>query len=284
MTPKDSPDSCNYRRIEKAIAMMQAGYSEGMDSAHVAAALNISEFHFRRIFRDWAGVPPERFIRYLSKEHALKLIRESRPLLEASLEAGLSGPGRLVESSIAFEAMTPGEIRSRGKGLEIRWGTGCTPFGEALIALTGRGILELTFLGDSVREHLRPLEADFSRARFEQDQLSARDILERIFSPQADFRQPLLLRGTNFQIKVWEALLRIPAGGAVSYGDIAAAVGSPKAGRAVGSAVGANRIAYLIPCHRVIRAAGETGQYRWGIFRKQAMLARESAGAETGNL
>jgi AraC family transcriptional regulator of adaptative response/methylated-DNA-[protein]-cysteine methyltransferase len=261
---------------------MRAEYSGGIDSSRVAATLNMSEFHFRRVFRQWAGIPPERFVRYLSKEHALKLIRESRPLLEASLEAGLSGPGRLVESSVAFEAMTPGEIRSRGDGLRIRWGTGCTPFGEALIAVTARGIVELSFLDGPVANHLRRLEEEFSRARFEHSPKAARDLLERIFSHSAEPGQSLLLRGTNFQIKVWEALLRLPAGHAVSYGDLAAAIGSPKASRAVGSAVAANRIAYLIPCHRVIRAAGETGEYRWGIFRKQAMLARESAGAEAG--
>lgn len=266
----------DYRRIETAIGLMQAGYSDGVDSRRIAAKLGLSEFHFRRLFREWAGIPPERFIRYLSKEHALQLIRESRSYLEASLAAGFSGPGRLAEASVVFDAMSPQEIRSGGEGLAVRIGSGITPFGEALIAESDRGIVDLRFTDGEQGPLEQEIRAGLPRARFIRDDRRAAELLTRAFAARRKGEMKLLVRGTNFQVKVWEALLRLPPGGVADYAELARAAGSPGAARAAGSALAANRIAWLIPCHRVIRAAGESGEYRWGIFRKRAMIGWEA--------
>jgi AraC family transcriptional regulator of adaptative response/methylated-DNA-[protein]-cysteine methyltransferase len=271
----------DYRRIESAISLMKEEYPGRIDSRTVAMHLGISEFHFRRLFRRWAGIPPERFIRYLAKEHALALIRDSASYLESSLEAGFSGPGRFAEACLSFEAMTPHELRTRGEGMVLRWGTGDTPFGRAVLVTSERGITDLAFLQDELLE--RPLEAvrgGLERANYTEDREMVSGLLHRIFSETDEKNQVLHLRGTNFQIKVWEALLRLPFGGATDYGSIAAALGNPGAARAVGSAVGKNHVAWLIPCHRVIRSIGESGDYRWGAFRKQCMLAWEAARLE----
>ena len=271
----------DYRRIEAAISLMKEEYPRGIDSRTVAGHTGLSEFHFRRLFRRWAGIPPERFIRYLAKEHALKLIRESASYLESALEAGFSGPGRFAEACLSFEAMTPRELRSRGAGMTLRWGTGDTPFGRAILVTSERGITDLAFLEGELLEHpLGAVRGGLERADYREDREMASRLFQRIFSESGGGDQVLHLRGTNFQIKVWEALLRLPFGGATDYGSIASALGTPGAARAVGSAVGANHVAWLIPCHRVIRRMGESGDYRWGAFRKQCMLAWEASRVE----
>ncbi|WP_319560247.1 AraC family transcriptional regulator [Marispirochaeta sp.] len=196
----------DYRRIETAISIMKNHYSEGIDSSRIARDIGLSEYHFRRLFRRWAGIPPERFIRYLAKEHALRLIRESGSCLESSLEAGFSGPGRFAEACVSFEAMTPGEMRSGGKGMTLRWGTGDTPFGTAVLVASDRGITDLVFLDDEFLK--RPLEAvrgGLEKADYRKDQKTAAELLRSIFNGTGD-GQLLHIRGTNFQIKVWEAL------------------------------------------------------------------------------
>jgi len=273
-------NSRDYRRIEQAIIFMSQHYAEGVSGAAVAAELGLSEFHFRRLFRGWAGIPPERFIRYLAKEHAVTLLKQSTPILGSSLEAGFSGPSRLTEALVAFDSLTPGEIASRGEGVQIIWGIGPSPFGDALVSFSARGVTELQFLPEALppgSAYPGTLQHDLPRADLCRDDAGAAERLGQIFAPDRGGEKILLTGGTNFQVKIWEALLRIPAGTLASYTTLAAAAGSPRAVRAAGSAIGANRVAWLIPCHRVIRASGETGNYRWGIFRKQTMLAWEAA-------
>jgi AraC family transcriptional regulator of adaptative response/methylated-DNA-[protein]-cysteine methyltransferase len=227
------------------------------------------------------GISPKRFLQYLTKEHAKKLIENSRSLLDVSYEAGLSGPGRLHELFVNCEAVTPGEYKKRGAGLRIDYGFHPSPFGELLLAVTERGITNLDFVRDGnrgVRE--KRLKAHWPRAELKRDPQATAPWVPRIFDIDPG-REPsplhLFIQGTNFQIKVWEALLKIPLGQAVTYQDIARSIDKPRAARAVGNAVGGNPISFLIPCHRVLRKAGEFGNYGGGPARKKAILGWESA-------
>ena len=280
----------DYRRIEAAIAYIASHYRDAPSLDEVAAAANLSPFHFQRLFTRWAGVSPKGFARYLSLDHARALLRhEGVSCLDAAYEAGLSGPGRLHDMFVRIEAMTPGDYGRGGAGLEIRYGFADSPFGAVIIAATPRGICHLAFCDDGggddrdiALERLRTAfpEADISPAEAGPATISpsAREALSALgrgWSTPAEIR--LHLRATPFQLKVWEALLRIPMGRLASYGDVAAAIGRPGAGRAVGTAIGGNPVAWLIPCHRVIRQSGETGGYMWGAARKQAIIGWESA-------
>jgi AraC family transcriptional regulator, regulatory protein of adaptative response / methylated-DNA-[protein]-cysteine methyltransferase len=275
----------DYVRIEKAIRYLQREFRSQPDLAEVAAAVGVSEYHFQRLFRRWAGISPKRFVQYLTATHARALLRDSHSVLDAALRSGLSGPGRLHDLMVNVEAMTPGEVGRGGEGLRIAFGFHAGPFGECLIAATERGVCGMQFVGEADRAGaLAELGDRWPHARLEEDASLTAAIHRRVFPAAAGEaeRTPvtLLVRGTNFQIRVWEALLRIPVGAAVSYGQLAAAVGAPGAARAVGSAVARNPIAYLIPCHRVIRGSGEVGEYRWGSARKAAMLGWEASRAE----
>jgi len=265
-----------YAIVAQAIRYLRAHAREQPGLPELAAELGLSEFHLQRLFSDWAGISPKRFLQFLSKEEARRRLRASASVLEASLDAGLSGPGRLHDLMVSCEAVTPGEYAAAGAGLEIRYGSAATPFGEAFVASTPRGICRLEFLPPDLA--LQNLRADWPQASLRDDPASAQTLLNAAFhsiSGQAPLH--LLLRGTNFQIQVWQALLRIPPGALRSYGQIARAIGKPQAARAVGSAIGANPIACLIPCHRVIRENGDFSSYRWGIERKQALIACEGA-------
>lgn len=268
-------------RVERAIRFLDAHYREQPSLDEIADAVGLSPYHFQRLFKRWAGVTPKRFLQFLTVEHAKAALAEGRSTLEASWDAGLSGPGRLHDLFVAVEAVTPGEFKEQGRGLTIRYGLADSPFGTVHIGLTDRGVCGLTF-ADAVHDQkaFGSLKRRWRGARFEHDRRATRDIAERIFSDVGIECITLELNGTNFQIKVWEALLRIPAGTVVSYGDVARGIGHPDAQRAVGTAVGQNPIALLIPCHRVIKSTGAFGSYGGGAIRKKAILGWEAARRE----
>ena len=275
--------SRDYARIEKALAFIEQNIEQRPGLAEAARSAGLSEFHFQRIFSRMVGISPKRYEQYLTKEAAKRLLQRSVSLLDASYEAGLSGPGRLHDLFVSCEAVTPGEYKSGGEGLEIRYGYHSTPFGECLIAVTGRGVCALSFVPPRGRALAREsLAKEWRNAQIAEDAAGTKRMVQRIFSGSglgeraAEGPLPLLLRGTNFQLKVWEALLAIPAGSVTTYAAIARRIGSQGSARAVGTAVGRNPIAYLIPCHRVIRGTGELGGYRWGAGRKRLILACEA--------
>jgi len=277
--------SLDYRRIEKAIAFLQSNYTRQPDLQEVARSVHLSEFHFQRLFSRWAGISPKKFLQYLTLEHAKRVLKESRSVLDATFESGLSSPGRLHDLFVSIEAMTPGEFKQCGDGLPIHYGFHPTPFGECLLAVTDRGICGLLFLTDRKRiPVLRELQNRWIGAKFRESPDQTQPWIDRLFSRNAGSRRyplRLILKGTNFQIKVWEALVKIPEGSAISYEGLARMIGQAKASRAVGAAVGRNPIAYIIPCHRVIHQAGIIGNYHWGPDRKKALLGWEWAHAET---
>lgn len=278
-------ESEDYYRIAEAIRFLEAHVRQQPGLKAVAEHLNLSEYHFQRLFTRWVGISPKRFLQYLTKEHAKQLLDASASVLEASLDSGLSGPGRLHDLFVHCDAVTPGEYKSRGEGILVQFGFHSTSFGECLVARTPRGLCNLIFLEDGAGESARrkarqALQLAWPRATLEEDASATLALVQRLFAHHENKgRQPLALHlhGTNFQIKVWEALLRVPAGSVVTYGDLAAAIGAPAAARAVGNAVGANPLPVIIPCHRVIRKSGEIGNYRYGATRKRALLAWEWA-------
>ncbi len=277
----DNPD---YRRIEQAINYLQEHVAEQPSLDEVAEHIGLSAYHFQRLFKSWAGVSPKRFLQYLTVGNAKRLLRESSSVLDAALDVGLSGPGRLHDLFVSVEAMSPGEYKNLGKGLQISYGFHSTPFGECLLAVTSRGICSLAFVEPENRsDALKGLLESWQEESIVENPEAGKGTIKQIFGQSNDQAQTpikVLLRGTNFQIKVWEALLSILEGTVVSYGSLADTVGHPGAHRAVGTAIGHNPVAYLIPCHRVLRANGEIGGYHWGTTRKRAILAREAAVCE----
>ncbi|PLX94500.1 MAG: 6-O-methylguanine DNA methyltransferase [Desulfuromonas sp.] len=269
----------DYHRIARAIRFLEQHKLDQPSLDAVAEHIGLSPFHFQRLFRRWAGVSPKRFLQFLTAEHAKRLLRDSTSVLETSLEVGLSGSGRLHDLMVTVEAVTPGEFKAAGEGLVIRYGLDETPFGDCLVGVTERGICHLAFIEEGLADAaVRELKEDWPKATFVEDAAASRPAVEQIFGERSRNRTeplPLLLRGTNFQLKVWQALLKIPEGALVSYRQLAEQLGTPTASRAVGNAVGRNPIAYLIPCHRVLRSNGELGGYRWGTERKKALLGRE---------
>ena len=272
--------SQHYKLIEQAIQYIENNVQSQPELEEIAAAVGLSEYHFQRLFTNWTGVSPKRFMQFLTKEHAKQLLSQSENLLETTHKVGLSSLGRLHDLFINTEAVTPGEYKSGGAGLTIRYGIHLSSFGKILIATTERGICNVSFVDASEGKAIDNLVLDWQQAEMIEDYKSTAPLVTRIFSGLTiDSPLKLHLRGTNFQIKVWEALLNIPSGALTTYEHIAAQVGNPKAVRAVGTAVGHNPIAYLIPCHRVIRKSGDFGNYLYGSARKKVILAREfSAG------
>ena len=267
----------DYRRVEQAIRYIETHAHSQPDLGEVAAALNLSEYHFQRLFTRWAGISPKRFLQFLTKENAKQLLSRSANLLDATYETGLSSPGRLHDLFIKCEAVTPGEYKNRGQGMQIAYGFHPTPFGDCLVALTARGICFLAFV-DGYREAcLAELRGEWANADLQENPARTRPVIGQIFAPPQGTSLTLHLRGTNFQLKVWEALLRLPGGSAIAYEGLARQVGSVKAAQAVGNAVAHNPVAYLIPCHRVLRKAGDFGNYRYGELRKKAILGWEMA-------
>lgn len=269
----------DYARIAQSIAWLHQHAGRQPDLAQAARAIGLSEHHYQRLFTRWAGVSPKRFLQFLTLEDARRRLAQTRSTLDLAAAVGLSGGSRLHDLFVTLEAMSPGEAKLGGAGLDIRWGLHQTRFGRALIAATERGVCALQFFddGDGGRAQLA---ATWPNARLIRDQAATAEIAQRVFDPLA--RAPrqalaLLVKGTNFQVQVWRALLALPEGALTTYGDLAATLHKPDAARAVGSAVGANPVAWLIPCHRVIRATGALTGYRWGTARKAAMLGWEAA-------
>ena len=276
--------TADYARILEAILYLEKNFRNPPDLEAAARAAGLSMFHFQRLFTRWAGVSPKRFLQFLSAEHAKKILKESNSMLDAAYGAGLSGPGRLHDLFVNVYAVTPGEYKSRGAGITIRYGVHGGPFGPFFLATTAKGICALTFLdGRAAGKEIAALRKMWSRANVYRDQEGTKAVADRIFGrPGKAPGVPLsaIVKGTNFQVKVWEALVRIPSGFVVSYEDVAERIGAPRAVRAVGSALARNPVAYLIPCHRVIRKTGAFGNYGGGAARKKLMLAREAAHRE----
>ncbi|HLE50840.1 MAG TPA: methylated-DNA--[protein]-cysteine S-methyltransferase [Anaerolineales bacterium] len=283
----------DYLRIERAITFLEKHFDEQPSLKAMAASAALSEFHFHRLFTRWVGISPKRFMQYLTKEHAKQLLAGSENLLDVTYATGLSSPGRLHDLFVSCEAVTPGEFKRRGEGLHIVYGFHPSPFGECLLALTERGICSLAFvlegglegglgggLGGGREGVLAALKKQWAGAHLSEDPRATGPFVGRIFRIfQGQEATPLrlYLQGTNFQIKVWEALLRIPPGYVVSYEDIAVQIGMPRAARAVGNAIARNPIPVIIPCHRVIHKGGDFGGYSMGTARKKAILGWEAA-------
>jgi AraC family transcriptional regulator, regulatory protein of adaptative response / methylated-DNA-[protein]-cysteine methyltransferase len=281
--------SLDYARIERAIRYLDSVAPAQPSLREMAETVGLSEFHFQRLFSRWAGISPKQFMRVQTLEFAKERLAESRNLMEAAWDSGLSGSSRMHDLFVTIEGVTPGEYQSGGAGIDIFAGFHATPFGEALLGVTERGITALSFTGGDRDGTLAALRQRWPAAAIRMSPERTRDTAEQVFagwcreggfSALAPLR--LLVKGTNFQVKVWQALLRIPAGSLASYEDVARVVCSRDAARAVGAAVGANPVAFLIPCHRVIRSTGALGGYRWGTERKRAILAWESALAAAG--
>lgn len=277
MTVPSSQSTADYDRIAAAIGYISQ-HMQGQPSLQdVADHLQLSPFHTQRLFKRWAGVSPKQFLQVLTVERAKQILAETRSLLDASLATGLSGSSRLHDHFVSLEAMTPGDFKRQGQGLCIRFGLHPSPFGEVLIGMTERGICHLAFTDSDTATGIADLQRQWPLAQLQADQTATAATVAQIFQQGQAANTPLSVHvsGTNFQVQVWKALLRIRPGQALSYGDIATALDRPGASRAVGSAVGANPVALLIPCHRVIRQSGELGGYRWGLERKQALWVWE---------
>jgi AraC family transcriptional regulator of adaptative response/methylated-DNA-[protein]-cysteine methyltransferase len=271
----------DFSRVAQAIRFLCARAREQPTLAEVAAQAGVSEFHFQRMFQKWAGISPKRFLQFLTLGEARELLLESRSVLETSLELGLSSPSRLHDLFVSVERMTPGQFKERAEGLTLLWSVAETPFGPALMAALDARLCALSFLaGGDPAEALDELRERWPRARFQQDRAALQPFVDALESRlRGDPPRPLslALKGTPFQLRVWEALLRIPEGRVLAYGDLARQLGEPGASRAVGTAIGQNPVGYLIPCHRVIQASGALGSYHWGTERKRAILALERA-------
>jgi len=267
----------DYARIEKAINYIEENHLSQPNLDELASHLRLSPFHFQRLFRRWVGISPKRFLQYLTIEHAKCVLDETRSLLDATYESGLSSPGRLYDLFVTIDAVTPGQYKQRGAGLSIAYGMHESPFGKCLIALTERGICGLAFADGDPNEALQDLRRRWPGAALGDKPRVTRPYANQIFNSGRLQKLPLHLHGTNFQVKVWEALIRIPPGHLCTYEDIARTIENENAVRAVGHAVATNPISYLIPCHRVIRKMGAFGEYHWGATRKKAIIGWEAA-------
>ena len=275
-----SQASIDYERIEKAIQFLADNFHSQPNLKEIAGKIHVSEYHFQRLFSRWVGISPKRFLQFLTKEYAKTLLEKSINLLDVTYESGLTSPGRLHDLFVSCEAVTPGEYKAKGEGLEIAYGYHATPFGECMLAKTDRGICSLNFVQDNDRRPVfASLEDRWQNATLIEDPDVTRPFVKQIFNPSEGQKSTplhLVLSGTNFQIKVWEALIKIPLGAVVSYEDVAAHIGMPKASRAVGNAVGSNPVSFVVPCHRVIRKTAEFGNYGGGVARKLAILGWEA--------
>ncbi|MCC7462995.1 MAG: methylated-DNA--[protein]-cysteine S-methyltransferase [Gammaproteobacteria bacterium] len=279
-TPAGHLDSRDFRRIARAIGYIDAHWREQPSLAALAAVAGLSRFHFSRLFRRWAGISPRQYLQHVTGLAAKAHLRGHEALLEAALATGLSGPGRLHDLIVTLEAMTPAEYARGGAGVHIEYGFAPTPFGLMLCGRTPRGICHLGFEPDADRRRAeRALRADWPQAALHGSDAVAVELARRLWAPRpaGGHCDPLRLqvRGTNFQLRVWRALLELDAAAHCTYGALARQLGAAGAARAVGRAVGANPVAWIIPCHRVLRGSGALGGYRWGLERKRAMLAWE---------
>jgi AraC family transcriptional regulator, regulatory protein of adaptative response / methylated-DNA-[protein]-cysteine methyltransferase len=304
----------DYERIARIIRFLNARHVEQPDLTMLAERAGLSPFHFHRLFVTWAGVTPKDFLQCLTLAHAKELLRNGGDILDAALESGLSGPGRLHDLCVNLEAASPGELKSGGAGWTILFGFAESPFGKCLIAESPRGICHLSFVDDE-KTSLAELQEDWPQANWKRDNRGASRLAARIFARSGASERPhnarssrrqedhffienqdrrlltsaatslrVFVRGTPFQVRVWRALLQVQPGSLISYGRLAGAIGRPKAARALGTAIGQNPLAYLIPCHRVIRETGVIGDYRWGADRKRTIIAWESLPRVAGTL
>jgi AraC family transcriptional regulator of adaptative response/methylated-DNA-[protein]-cysteine methyltransferase len=275
----DSQEIINYQRVADAIDYIRLNFKAQPNLDEVAEKVNLSPFHFHRLFTDWAGISPKKFLQYLSLDYAKSLLKEKQAtLFDTAFETGLSGTGRLHDLFMNIEGMTPAEYKNGGKALSINYSFAESPFGNIIVASTPKGICYMAF-ADNRNEAFSHLRAQFPNAQYLQvvdlAQQNALFIFKKDWSELSGIK--LHLKGTPFQLKVWEALLNIPIGGLATYATVASTIQQPTASRAVGSAVGDNPVAFLIPCHRVIKSTGEFGQYHWGATRKSAIIGWEAA-------
>lgn len=276
----------DYERIARAIKFLRSHVRQQPSLDEVAAHLNLSAFHFQRLFSRWAGVTPKKFLQILTLEHAKTLLQEPASLLDVSDQLGLGSSSRLYDHFVKLEAMTPGEYRAAGMHVSVEWGLHDSPFGLMFIAMTERGICRIAFSDDDRGTgELARLLRTWPSARLQENTHRTAGVASAMFQQAGEAERPLslLVSGTNFQVQVWRALLDISPGNVTSYSRLANSIGHPGSARAVGTAIAANPVALLIPCHRVIRKNGDLGDYRWGIERKHALLARESAARENEN-
>ncbi|RCX10090.1 methylated-DNA--[protein]-cysteine S-methyltransferase [Extensimonas vulgaris] len=275
---ESAEQSRQYALVARAIAFIRGHATQQPSLEEIAAAVHVSPFHLQRIFAQWAGISPKRFLQYLTKEYAKQQLLASRDALSVTENAGLSSVSRLHDLMVSCEAMTPAEVKASGAGVEISFGFAASPFGEAMVGWTQRGVCHFAFCIADQHAMFEELATRWPRANLEQDDLSAQRLLQQIFpATPTKGSVHLVLRGTNFQIKVWEALIHTEFAQVVSYRQLAQHAGFAHAQRAVGHALAVNPIGFLIPCHRVIRESGAAGNYRWGADRKLAMLAWEAA-------
>ncbi len=270
-------ENIDFKRIEQAINYIRNHFKEQPNLDEIAAAVNLSPHHFHRLFTQWAGVSPKKFLQFTTLEYAKSLLKEEKSLLDVSVDAGLSGTSRLHDLFVTVEAMTPGEYKNQGKNLTIYYSFPETIFGSSCVASTDKGICYLAF-GDTATGYKELMEM-FPRAIFiQQEQSIHLQAVAFLQNPESTLHPlQLHIKGTDFQLKVWDALLKIPLGELTTYGNISNHLNNPKANRAVGTAVGSNPISYIIPCHRVIRSSGELGGYHWGLDLKVAMIGWEAA-------
>ena len=274
-----SQDQTNYNRIAEAIGFINDNFKTQPDLEEVAKKINLSPFHFQRLFTDWAGVSPKKFLQFVTVEYAKKMLHQNQAtLFETAIETGLSGTGRLHDLFINIEGMTPGEYKNGGENLSINYSFAESPFGNLLVASTSKGICHMAFADDQEKT-LQELKTKFPNAVYNQMvdlmQQNVLYIFTHDWSKLEDVK--LHLKGTEFQLKVWETLLKIPMGQLSTYGTIAKQILLPKASRAVGTAIGDNPVAFIIPCHRIIQSSGAFGNYHWGSIRKKAMIGWEAA-------
>ncbi|WP_428328821.1 bifunctional helix-turn-helix domain-containing protein/methylated-DNA--[protein]-cysteine S-methyltransferase [Mucilaginibacter sp.] len=275
----NTQQNINYQRIAEAINYIKLNFKDQPNLDEVAEKVNLSPFHFQRLFTDWAGISPKKFLQYLSLDYAKGILKDKQAtLFDTAFKTGLSGTGRLHDLFMNIEGMTPAEYKNGGRELAINYSFAESPFGDIIVASTPKGICYMAF-ADAREEAFNNLQAQFPNASYTQmvdvQQQNALFIFTKDWSQLSNIK--LHLKGTDFQLKVWEALLNIPMGGLYTYSSLAAAISRPTASRAVGSAVGDNPVAFLIPCHRVIKATGEFGQYHWGATRKSAIIGWEAA-------
>ena len=273
----------DYALVRKAIAFLSEHWNDHPDLEQLAAHLGLSPAHCQRMFKRWCGLSPKEFLQAITLDHARGLLTGSNSLLDCAYEVGLSGGGRLHDLFVDHEAMTPGDYKRRGDGLEIAYGFHESPFGDTLLLATERGVAGLAFVNEDSGQNRAEALADMTRrwpkAEYTEQPAFTAPLVSQIFNPQQwSEEQPvrLVLIGTDFEVRVWETLLKIPMGRAVSYSDIARHLGKPSASRAVGSAVGRNPISFVVPCHRVLRGDGSLGGYHWGLTRKRALIGWEA--------
>jgi AraC family transcriptional regulator, regulatory protein of adaptative response / methylated-DNA-[protein]-cysteine methyltransferase len=268
----------NYKQIEKAIRYIDENFKEQPSIESIAANIGMSKYHFIRVFKEYVGVTPMQFLHSVTLNYAKEHIKESKSILESALDLGLSSPSRLHELFVNLVAATPNEYKQKGKNVTVTYGYGDTPFGESLIAFTNRGICYMGFIDDNKNTVYARFVEIWENALRVRDDAKAKEYLQNIFIKNKKY--DLVVKGTNFQVNVWRALLNLPNGVVATYNDIAKSIDRPKAVRAVANAIGKNPIGYLIPCHRVIAKSGDMSGYRWGVERKKILIAYESVKKE----